>query len=156
MKPNESLFKAHLESAAFLAGSDAAKWGIHGTMDKIDLAFPVLWVRADKRVLVDAKIYLRFTIDNYPQSAPTGCPWDVNAHAKLPTAQWPKGGTISAVFNPAWNDHALYAPCDRVAMEGHEAWKTSSSQWWWQPTFTIVNYLEFVHVCLNPADYENS
>ena len=156
MKPNESLFKNHLESAPFLAGCDSGKWGLHGSLEAIDIAFPILWVRADKRVLPGGKLYLRYTIDNYPQLAPSGCPWDISANAKLAPALWPKGGTISTIFNPSWNDHALYAPCDRLAMQGHEAWRTLAPQWWWQPTSTIVKYLEFVHVCLNPADHENS
>lgn len=156
MKPNESLFMAHLESAPFLAGCDSGKWGLHGTFDPSSSPCPVLWVRADKRVLAEGKIYLRFNIDNYPQLAPTACPWDIKTNAKLAPAQWPKGGSISTVFNPAWKDHALYAPCDRIAMEGHDGWKTLSSQWWWQPSFTVVRYLEFVHVCLNPADHETA
>jgi len=156
MNPNESLFKTHLESAPFLAGCDSGKWGVHGSLEITDGPFPVLWVRADKRILPNGRIYLRFTIDNYPQLAPTGCPWDISTNAKLALALWPKGGAISTVFNPAWNDHALYAPCDRLAMQGHDAWRALSPQWWWQPTFTIIKYLEFVHVCLNPADHENN
>lgn len=156
MKPDESLFRVHLESAPFLAGCDSGKWGLHGTADTTVGAFPVLWVRADKRVVPEGRVYLRFTIDNYPQLAPTACPWDINANTKLAIARWPKGGPVSVVFNPAWNNNALYSPCDRVALAGHEAWKSLSPQWYWQPTFTVVKYLEFVHVCLNPADHENT
>jgi hypothetical protein len=156
MKPNESLFKTHLESPIFLSGRDSGRWGLYGSMESIDLAAPVLWVRADKRFAPDQRIFLRFDIQNYPQLAPTGCPWDVRLNAKLAPALWPRGGHVSTVFNPAWNDHALYAPCDRLAMQGHDVWKSVSAQWWWQPTFTVVKYLEFVHVCLNPADHENS
>ncbi len=66
---------------------------------------------------------------------------------------WPKGpGNISAVFNPNWNGGiALYAPCDRAAMAGHDAWKVKFPGWWWQSDFTIVKYLEFVHKCVNPG-----
>ena len=120
------------------------------------LGFPDTLVRSDKRIQPNGRIYLRFNIDNYPQLAPTGCPWEIDTNAKLAPALWPKGGAISTVFNPSWNDHALYAPCDRLAMQGHEAWRTLSPQWWWQPTFTIIKYLEFVHVCLNPADHETN
>ncbi len=151
MKPNESLLKAHLESAAFLAGVDCGKWGVHSATD---LTFPVIWVRGDKQVIQAGRVYLRFDTTGYSQQAPTACPWDVTTNAKLAPGLWPKGASVASVFNPAWNDNALYAPCDRVAMQGHDDWKRYP-QWWWQPSFTIVLYLEFVHVCLNPADYEN-
>lgn len=156
MKPNESLFKAHVEGAPFQAGFDVGKWGIHGSLETVDWTFPVIWVRADKRVIQDGRVYLKFNTDNYPQQAPTACPWDINSDVKLAPALWPKGGNVSTVFNPAWKDHALYAPCDRIAMQGHEAWIGLCPQWWWQSSFTIVRYLEFVYVCLNPSDYENS
>jgi hypothetical protein len=157
MKPDESLFKAHLEGAGFQAGADSGKWGIHGSVDTIGWPYPILWVRADKRIVAEGRIYLRFTINNYPQFAPTGCPWDIRTNTPLSPSLWPRGNvTVSTVFNPAWNAQALYAPCDRMAMNGHDAWKTQSSQWWWQPTFTITRYLEFVHVCLNPADHANA
>jgi hypothetical protein len=154
MKPNESLFKTHLEAGPYLAGTDSGKWGLHGVFE--ENICPILWVRADKRIEPRGRIHLRFNIDNYPQAAPTGCPWDVTVSVALPPERWPKGGgNIPSVFNPSWNRTALYAPCDRVAMQGHEAWKTLCPQWWWTPTSTIVLYLEFVHVCLNPVDYEN-
>lgn len=153
MKPNESLLKAHLEGAAFLAGVDCGRWGLHSVAD---LTFPVIWVRGDRRLVQAGRVYLRFDTSEYPQQAPTACPWDITTNEKLAPGLWPKGASAATVFNPAWNASALYAPCDRVAMKGHEAnWKGLCPQWWWQPTFTIVVYLEFVHVCLNPADHES-
>ena len=150
MKPNESLLKAHLEGAPFLAGVDCGKWSLHSVGD---LTFPVIWVRGDTRLVQAGRVYLRFDTSGYPQQAPTGCPWDVSKNCKLAPGLWPKGASASTVFNPAWKDDALYAPCDRVAMQGHDTWRGLCPQWWWQPSFTIGVYLEFVHVCLNPADY---
>ena len=150
------MLKTHLEAASFLAGVDCGKWGVHSSFDEIDLTHPVIWIRSDNRVVPDGRVHLRFDSENYPQQAPTACPWDMKTNAKLASALWPKGANVSTVFNPAWKDHALYAPCDRLAMEGHDAWKALSPQWWWQPRFTIVTYLEFVYVCLNPADYESN
>jgi len=76
------------------------------------------------------------------------------------TAAWtrrcgPKGlGNVTKVFNPEWNNGvALYAPCDRMAMPGHESWKPQFPNVWWQPGFTIVVYLDFVHSCLNRRKY---
>jgi hypothetical protein len=152
MKPNESLLNAHLEGAPFLAGVDCGRWGLYAASD---LTFPVIWVRGDKRVVQAGRVHLRFDTNGYSQQAPTACPWDVTTNGKLPPALWPKGASAATVFNPAWKDDALYAPCDRVAMQGHDAWKSLCPQWWWQPSFTIVVCLEFVHVCLNPVDHEN-
>ena len=155
MKPNESLLKTHLLGAPFLAGVDAGKWGLHGALEPTDLNCPIIWVRGDKRFIASGRVYLRFDTAGYSHQAPTACPWDIERNAKLAPGLWPKGDGVSLVFNPAWRDHALYAPCDRLAMDGHDSWRSQSPQWWWQPSFTIVKYLEFVYVCLNPADYAN-
>jgi hypothetical protein len=155
MKPNETLLKAHLESAPFLAGVDRGKWGLHGTLDTIDFSFPVIWIKGDTRFVKDGRVYLRFDTAGYSQQAPNGCPWDLMNNGILPTSQWPRGDGVSVVFNPGWNGRALYAPCDRLAMQGHEAWRSLCPQWWWQPDSTIVLYLEFVYACLNPAQHEN-
>ncbi len=76
----------------------------------------------------------------------------------LDYARWPKGpGNVSSVFNPNWpqlnSATALYAPCDRAAMPGHEGWKEQFPCVWWQPEFTIVVYLEFIHSILNKKRY---
>jgi hypothetical protein len=155
MKPNESILRAHLEGPAFAAGAEAGKWGSLGALDTINLTVPVFWVRSDKRIVAAGRIHLKFNTENYPQVAPTACPWDVSSNSILAPSSWPRGPQASTVFNPTWKSDALYAPCDRVAMQGHDAWKNLCPQWWWVPTFTIVRYLEFVYVCLNPADYEN-
>ena len=46
---------------------------------------------------------------------------------------------------------AELAPCDRVAMAGHDPWKIAHPQWWWTADSEITLYLEFVHRCVNPA-----
>lgn len=155
MKPNETMLKAHLESAPFLAGVDCGKWGLFDAPEAMNLTNPIFWVRGDKRTLQEGRVHLRFNTENYPQQAPTACPWDVATNAILATQSWPKGAHASIVFNPGWKADALYAPCDRIAMQGHEGWKNLCPQWWWEPSFTIVRYLEFIYVCLNPADHEN-
>ncbi|HWX20151.1 MAG TPA: hypothetical protein VN578_09640 [Candidatus Binatia bacterium] len=155
MKPNESLLKAHMEGAPFLAGADAGKWGLHGTLETVDLSHPVFWVRGDKRFVPDERVYLRFDTTGYSQEAPTAGPWDAAGNCRLPVPRWPRGDGISVVFNPAWKQDALYSPCDRMAMQGHDTWRGMCPQWWWQPTFTIVRYLEFVYACVNPAEHEN-
>lgn len=155
MSPDEALFRAHLNDAPFQAGVDAERWGLHGEVSQVAWPHPVLWVQADEDLIVSTKVFLRFAVDGYPQSAPTACPWDVDKNCRLDPAAWPKGpGNVTKVFNPGWNNGvALYAPCDRKAMPGHESWKPQFPNTWWQPAFTIVVYLEFVHSCLNRRKY---
>ena len=158
MKPDESLFKAHLEGAPFQSGLDAGKWGLHGEAKDIVWPHPILWVAADKSAVTAARICLRFTADGYSAQAPTACPWDVVKNLRLENALWPKlSGKFAKVFRHDWQiKDALYAPCDRAAMSGHEGWKQQFPFWWWQPHFTIVKYLGFVHHCLNPLRHEDA
>jgi len=157
MKPDESLFKTHLEEAPFQSGCDAGKWGLVGEAKDIIWPNATLWVRADVLIVPFGKIYLRFTLDGYPAFAPTACPWDIERNGRLEDGLWPKiPGKFMRVFRLDWQfKAALYAPCDRIAMAGHEPWRQQFPHWWWQSHFTIVRYLEFVHMCLNPIRYDN-
>ena len=155
MKPDEALFLANLEEAAFRSGVDRGRWGFPTGEPSIEWPCCILWVQSETRFAESGRITLRFDLDGYPMKAPNAQPWDLEQYAMLPKEKWPKGpGNVSKVFNPGWNSTALYAPCDRVAMVGHDAWKTSHAYWWWTPDKSITHYLEFVHRCLNPSDYE--
>ena len=152
MSPDEAIFRAHLAAAAFQDGLDRGRWGeVEGT-----LAWPsaILWVAADAALAPSGRLHLRFTLDGYPQQAPTALPWDAASNAPLATPLWPKGaGNVSQVFAPHWNGSALYLPCDRIAMIGHQPWSQQFPELWWQPHFTIVVYLAFVHGVLNQQKY---
>jgi hypothetical protein len=156
MKPDQSLFLAHLEGARFQSGVDAGKWGLFGAPAAIIWPHPILWVAADAALFAPAQMFLRFTVDSYPTLAPTACPWSVQTNTKLADILYPKiPGKLNRVFRTDWNaGTALYAPCDRTAMAGHEQWKQIHPYWWWTAEFTVVNYLSFVHFCLNPKRYE--
>jgi hypothetical protein len=145
-----------LEEVSFISGVDRGKWELVGGVEAIKWPFSILWVQAVARLMSDSRIFLRFNLENYPKSAPTACPWDIIQNCKLQNGSWPRGPyNVSTVFNPGWNNGmALYAPCDRVAMQGHDGWQHQFPQWWWRSDFTIVKYLEFVHQCLN-CGYEN-
>jgi hypothetical protein len=155
VSPDEALFHAQLEDAPFQAGVDAAKWGLHGEVANIAWPHPVFWVQSDEDLVAFGKVFLRFTADGYPQAAPTACPWDMEKNCRLDPALWPKGpGNVIRIFNPGWNNGvALYVPCDRMAMLGHESWKSQFPNVWWQPSCTIVVYLDFVHSYLNRRKY---
>jgi hypothetical protein len=155
MTADEALFRAHLEEVTFRSGADRERWGFPSGEPLIEWPHCTFWVQAETRFAASGRIALRFTVDGYPAQAPNAQPWDVAKNQPLPGGNWPKGqGNISKVFNPGWNSGALYAPCDRVAMSGHDAWKATLAHWWWTPDKAISLYLEFVHRCLNPRDYE--
>lgn len=155
MKPDEALFRAHLDEAAFRSGLDRGRWGAPAGEPRIEWPYCILWVQSETRYAASDRIDLRFNLDGYPTNAPNAEPWDVEKNAPLASENWPQGpGNVSKVFNPTWKSTALYAPCDRVAMVGHDPWKTDHAYWWWTPDRSITHYLEFVHRCLNPCDYE--
>jgi hypothetical protein len=100
---------------------------------------------------------LRFNCQGYPETPPTAGPWDIDQNKILDFAKWPKGngGRLSAVFRTDWKDgSALYLPCDRVSIEGHDNWKTEMPSKIWRPTIGIMQYLELVHELLNCRDYQ--
>lgn len=153
--PDKCLFKAHLEGAPFVAGVDDGRWGIAGGEELKEWPFCRMWVQVDSRYTARQPLGLRFRVDNYPALAPTAQPWNNESNAPLVPSDWPRGPrNVSSVFNPGWNATALYAPCDRVAMAGHDAWRQVHPQWWWTPNHTIVEYLTFVFRVLNPVRHE--
>ena len=154
MQPDEALFQAHIKESTFRSGLDRGRWGLVETNPPVEWPYQLIWIESDNRFVSSGRLSLRFRLDGYPASAPTAVPWNAEKQQVLPPNEWPKGeGNVSKVFNPNWNSTALYAPCDRVAMQGHDTWKTQHSSWWWTSDKTIVLYLEFVHRCLNPEKY---
>jgi hypothetical protein len=155
MDPDETIFREHLGSDTFLAGVARRMWKLCGGLEGINWPHPIFSVQAMKEFIPSGGVFLRFDLRNYPQQAPTACPWNVETNSPLDPPFWPKGpGNVSRVFNPNWNRSALYAPCDRVAMINHEHWVGTHAAWWWKCTFSFVRYLEFVHICLNPCGSE--
>lgn len=155
MKAEEALFRSHLDGTPFRSGSDRGRWGNPGDEPYVDWPHCVLWVESDIRFVASGRLALRFNLEGYSAQAPNAVPWDAEKGEPLAPADWPKGpGNVSSVFKPGWNVGALYAPCDRVAMQGHEPWKATLGQWWWTSDSDITLYLEFVHRCLNPLDHE--
>ena len=116
------------------------------------------WPHADIAVRARDGHYftLRFECANYPVGLPTACLWDLERAARLAVDRWPKshGGRVAAVFNPSWKDGtALYLPCDREAIAGHDAWLTTLPELIWRSSEGIVQYLEIVYELLNSYDY---
>lgn len=158
MNPDTAMFHQHVNAADFQMGVDNGMWGICNENSEYP-TWPVviIWVQATPKPNRPDKYHFSFNLAGYPNNAPTACPWNIESSNRLESSQWPKGSRfVSNTFNPGWNPGALYAPCDRLAMPGHEAWKTQFPDLWWQPDFKITVYLNFLHRLLNSSDYAKS
>jgi hypothetical protein len=147
MAPDEKALRADLESGRFLAGEARKRWRL------ISVEWPGVLIGITAR---DGQEFaLRFDSSGYPQMPPTACLWNAERNAPLEVALWPKGGgRIAAVFNPNWKSGvALYLPCDRMAIEGHENWRNEHPAKIWNPANGISQYVEIVHELLQSRDY---
>ena len=148
MPPDEKALRADVAKAAFRLGEINARWRL------LRIAWPHVFIAVTAR---DGREFsLRFDCGNYPGTAPTAGPWDMERNAVLATDLWPRshGGRLGAVFRPDWKaGTALYLPCDRVSIVGHDNWRTEMPSKIWRPADGIIQYLELVHELLNSADY---
>ncbi len=150
LAPDERTFRDHLEAAAYRQGVEDGRWAL------IRVAWPHAWfaVRAPRHPGAPDAYVLRFELTNYPVSAPTGMPWDLASNCRLERDDRPKGGRLDLAFRVDWqNGEALYVPCDRVAMPGHEGWKIQWPTWWWDDTKDISLYLRLVSEMLRSDAY---
>lgn len=122
--PEEALFRSHLDLAEFQMGVDSGKSVFVGTVEEIVWPMAFFWVAASAKAHGRERYEFRFDLSGYSAQAPTACPWDVTRKERLAISDWPKGPRVSSVFRPndTWphGQNALYAPCDRVAIPGHE------------------------------------
>jgi hypothetical protein len=147
--PDERAFLADLERAPFLLGVAESRWRLLSMKGVI----AVIGVTAK-----DGREYaLRFDIGGYPQAAPTARLWDAENDAPLATSKRPRSlrrGRLGAVFRSDWKaGTALYLPCDREAIAGHDGWRVQLPSKIWCPTIGIVHYLEQVHELFHCSDY---
>lgn len=151
MLPDERAFRADVDRPDFRLGEVEQRWKL------VSISWPhavITITAADLR-----EIALRFHLSGYPTILPTAQPWHLEHGAPLAHDLWPKskGGRLGSVFNHGWkHGSALYLPCDREAIEGHDAWRTQMPSKIWRPTDGIVQYLEQVHELLNSRDYERA
>ena len=146
--PDQRAFESDVGKAAFRLGEIEGRWRL------VETRWPYVFAGV---AASDGREYvLRLECAGYPQVAPTGGPWDRALDAVLAFDQWPrgKGGRVSAVFRTNWrNGTALYLPCDRQSIRGHDNWKDEMPSKIWRPTDGIVQYLELVHGLLHCPDY---
>ncbi|WP_299733365.1 hypothetical protein [uncultured Tateyamaria sp.] len=149
LPPDERALRDDIAKPAFRLGVLDGKWLL------ADVKWPYLYVYV---VAADSfEWLLRLDCAGYPQSPPTGGPWDLERDAVLPFDQWPKGkgGRLSAVFRPEWKGGtALYLPCDRLSVVGHDNWRSETPSKIWRPSDGVTQYLELVHELLHSQDYK--
>lgn len=146
--PDQRAFEADAEKAAFRLGQAEGRWRL------VETTWPFVFIGVTAK---DGREFiLRFNCAGYPQAAPTAGPWDQKTNAILAFDLWPRGqgGRVSAVFRTDWKDgSALYLPCDRESMAGHDNWRHEMPSKIWRPADGIVQYLEIVHELLQSRDY---
>ena len=142
----ERAFRQHVERPDFQLGIAKAQWRL----------LRMSWPTADTAVTArdGTEWGFKFLLDGYPARLPNARPCDVETGNPLPGRGWPKGaGRVSAVFNPNWNANALYLPCDRLALPGHEYWIDQHPELLWQPARGIIHYVEVIHDLLASFAY---
>lgn len=148
MAPDEKALRADVAKPAFRAGAAEKRWQL------LDIVWPHVFIAVTAK---DAHVYtFRFDCTGFPASPPTAGPWDRARNAVLAPDLWPrsKGGRLGAVFNLGWKGGtALYLPCDRESIPGHDNWRTQMPSKIWRPSAGLVQYLELVHELLNCRDY---
>jgi len=148
MTPDEKAFRADVAKAAFRAGAAEMRWRL----------IIVHWPYAQIGVTAqDGREYaFRFNCAGFPEVPPTAGLWDIARDQALAQDLWPrsKGGRVGAVIRPDWKGgSALYLPCDRESIAGHDNWHTESPSKIWRPSSGIIQYLELVHELLHCRDY---
>ena len=146
--PDQRAFDTDVAKAAFRLGEVEGRW----RLIKTDWPYAFLAVTAKDH----QEYVLRLDCRGYPQAEPTGGPWDSARNQVLAFDRWPRGrgGRVSAVFQTGWkNGTALYLPCDRESIIGHDNWRHEMPSKIWRPADGIVQYLEIVHELLHCRDY---
>lgn len=146
VSPDHAVLLDHLERAPFVMGEMNGRWRLRG----ITWPFVFIDVRArDKR-----EFTLRLQCDGYP-GLPTGAFWDLVNSTWLPAQRWPRtGARFGTALRTDWQGGtALYIPCDRNSIAGHEQWLQLHPAWAWDQGVGIARYLEVVWTMLNGEDY---
>ena len=148
--PDQRALDADLSRGAFCLGEVEGRWRYE------DTTWPHVYVAVTAKD--NREFVVRLDCSGYPQTPPTGGPWDIARNEVLAFDQWPRGqgGRVSAVFRTDWKGGtALYLPCDRESVSGHDNWRHEMPSKVWRPADGIVQYLELVHELLHCRDYRS-
>jgi hypothetical protein len=148
--PDERAFRAHTSTGRFSAGVDAGEWRLVG-----DITWPhaIIAISAAPREDAPDEYFFRFELSGYPNIAATASVWNPATGCLAPETERPKVNYTPSPFRSDWNGGtALYIPCDRVGVQGHD-WATAHPGELWEPTRGISKYLIYVHARLHEDSY---
>ena len=146
---DERAFRTHTGRPDFEIGTAKGQWQLF----RIDWPWAILTVTARDGI----KWAFRFHLPGYPVALPNAQPWSLETDGPLTATHWPSGtGRVAAAFNHGWNTSALYLPCDRLALAGHEQWLVQHPEKAWPPVRGIVHYLEIIHDLLASHQYHST
>jgi hypothetical protein len=149
--PDRLSFEHDLTNESFVVGEKLGQWHV------VDLCWPncSIAVSAACRDNAPKEFLLYFDLTGYPSSAPTSTPWDAETNTPLAIGKRPAGRRANAIFRrDGWNKGiGLYAPYDRLAMNGHDNWQSEFPYLWWKPEYDITFYLQQVYDVLHDEDY---
>ena len=146
----EKVFREHVSAGPFQSGKVNRRWRL------LDITWPnaFIAVTAAKRDNAPLEYVFRFDCSDYPATGPTAQPWDWERQSPLSHNKWPGGSDeVQRAFNPNWNDQALYLPCDRLALPGHDSWRTQHPGMIWSRDKDITFYLRFIYDLLHSSTY---
>ena len=150
--PDERVLREHLTDDRFMAGVRQGRWRF---VDGMEWPHVLIAVSAAQRKNSPEEFFLRFELSGYPGEAPTATPWDPATGCALSSEMRPKGERVGYVFRSDWeNGHALYAPCDRVALRWHPEWRQTYAAHAWDGSRDLTWVLQFIYRLLNDADYK--
>ena len=146
--PDERALRSHLGSGRFLAGVEACHW----RLISVEWPIAVLTVSAAHRVGAPAEFTFKFELNGYPNTAPTGCIWDVATSTPLAPNMRPKGSEVGLIFRTdgwAGGPNAMYAPWDRIALDTHANWLQDAPHLAWHPGRDLTFILDNLHRILH-------
>jgi hypothetical protein len=160
LPPDQRLFEADLQSAAYRSGAAKGLWA-QAAADALPdgVAWPKVffWMAAAPRHNAPDRFYVALDAADYRSVPPTGTFWDPATKATLELGKRPKGKSNSRfamVFRTDWeNGRAFYHPYDRVAALSHQEWPKEQPHLTWTSSHTIVDYLEEFQALLTSGDY---
>jgi hypothetical protein len=151
MAPDERALRDHLRGGRFLSGVADGRWRL------ISVECPIVTVAISTAVRENSptEFVLRLDVDGYPNAAPTGGLWDIDADISLPAERRPRGERVAHVFRTdGWTGGAtaMYAPWDRIALGSHQ-WAGAYPHQEWNPGRDLSFILANVHEMFNADDY---
>ncbi len=148
--PSLRVVEAHLASPRFRAGEAGGRWRVLAT----DWPNVTIKVAAAPHEGSPDGFAIRFELSGYPDQAPTGTIWDVEADTPLAADKRPKGVRAAQLFRSDWESGlAMYAPFDRVGLRTHTEWASQYPMTMWTPTRDLVFVLTEIFETLNADDY---